>query len=59
MEGSAATLATLLTSVGSVFTAFTGYIGDIATIIINNPLLLLGACIPFVFAVVSLVKRFV
>ena len=56
---STATLATLLTSVGSVFTAFTGYIGDVADIIVNNPLLLLGACIPFVFAVISLVKRFI
>lgn len=57
MEG--ASLPTLLASVGSVFTAFIGYIGDVTDIIVSNPLLLLGVCVPFVFTVVGLVKRFI
>ena len=53
-----ATLATVLTDVGSVFTSFIGYIGSVCAAIIDNPLLLLGFSIPFVFAIVTLVKKF-
>lgn len=56
MEG-ATTLSTLLENVGSVFTSFTGYVGSICETIAGQPLLLLGFCVPFVFAIISLVKR--
>ena len=51
------TLSTLLTDVGSVFTSFIGYVSSICEAIAGAPLLLLGFCVPFVFAIVSLVKR--
>ena len=51
------TLQSVLTDVGSVFTALIGYVADICETIVANPLLLLGATIPFAFAIVSFVKR--
>lgn len=51
------TLSTLLTDVGSVFSSFIGYVSSICEAIAGSPLLLLGFCVPFVFAIVSLVKR--
>lgn len=51
------TLDSVLTSIGSVFSSFIGYIGSICQAIAGNPLLLLGFCVPFVFAIISLVKR--
>ena len=53
----AMTLSGLLTAVGSVFTALIGYVGDICTAITDQPVLLLGFAIPFVFAVVAFVRR--
>ena len=44
------TLSTLLTDVGSVFNSFIGYVSSICEAIA-------GFCVPFVFAIVSLVKR--
>ena len=53
----ATTLSTVLTDVGSVFTSFIGYVGSVCETIVSNPLLLLGFCVPFVFAIITLVKR--
>ena len=53
----ATTLSTVLTNVGSVFTSFIGYVGSVCETIVSNPLLLLGFCVPFVFAIITLVKR--
>lgn len=51
------TLSTVLTDIGSVFTALIGYVGNVCTTIVSQPLLLIGFCIPFAFAIVSFVKR--
>lgn len=51
------TLTSVLTDIGSVFTAMVGYVGDICKTIVDNPLLLVGFCIPFGFAIVSFVKK--
>ena len=51
------TLETVLTDIGSVFTALIGYVGDVCETIIGNPVLLLGFCIPFSFAIVKFVKK--
>ena len=51
------TLETVLTDIGSVFTALIGYVGDVCETIVGNPVLLLGFCIPFSFAIVKFVKR--
>jgi len=51
------TLATILENIGTVFTSFVGYVGSVCETIVQNPLLLVGFCIPFVFAIISLVKR--
>lgn len=51
------TLSSVLTDVGSVFESFIGYVGSICEAIAGSPLLLLGFCVPFVFAIVSLVRR--
>ncbi len=51
------TLSTVLTDIGSVFTSLIGYVGSVCEAIVGNPLLLVGFCIPFAFAVVSFVKR--
>ncbi len=53
----AATLSSILTDIGSVFTALIGYVSNICSTIVENPLLLIGFCIPFAFAIVSFVKR--
>lgn len=51
------TLSSVLTDIGSVFTALIGYVSNVCSTIVSNPLLLLGFCIPFAFAIVSFVKR--
>lgn len=51
------TLSTVLTDIGSVFTSMIGYVGSICETIVSQPLLLIGFCIPFAFAIVSFVKR--
>ena len=51
------TLSSVLANVGSVFTSFVGYVGDVCETIVYNPILLLGFCVPFVFAIIKLVKR--
>ena len=51
------TLQSVLTDIGSVFTALIGYVGKVCETIVGNPLLLLGFCIPFAFAIVKFVKR--
>ena len=51
------TLASVLADIGSVFTALIGYVGDVCETIVSNPVLLLGFCIPFAFAIVKFVKR--
>lgn len=51
------TLSSVLTDIGSVFTAMIGYVGNVCETIVGNPLLLLGFCIPFAFAIVKFVKR--
>ena len=51
------TLASVLTDIGSVFDALIGYVGDVCETIVGNPLLLLGFCIPFAFAITRFVKR--
>lgn len=57
MEGTTTTLATVLTDIGSVFTSLIGYVGKVCETIVQNPLLLIGFCIPFAFAIVHFVKR--
>lgn len=54
---STVTLSSVLTDIGSVFTALIGYVGNVCTTIVSQPLLLIGFCIPFAFAIVSFVKR--
>ena len=51
------TLSSVLESIGTVFTALIGYVGSICETIVGNPLLLIGFCIPFAFAIVSFVRR--
>lgn len=51
------TLASVLTDIGSVFTSMIGYVGSVCETIVGNPLLLIGFCIPFAFAIVHFVKR--
>ena len=51
------TLQSVLTDIGSVFTSLIGYVGDICETIVGNPVLLIGFCIPFAFAIVKFVKR--
>ena len=51
------TLASVLTDVGSVFTSMIGYVGSVCQAIVGNPLLLIGFCIPFAFAIVHFVKK--
>lgn len=51
------TLASVLSDVGTVFQSLIGYVGSICETIVSNPLLLIGFCIPFAFAIVSFVKR--
>lgn len=51
------TLSTVLTDVGSVFTSMIGYVGSVCQAIVDNPLLLIGFCIPFVFAIITFVKK--
>lgn len=51
------TLATVLTDIGSVFTSLIGYVADVCQTIVSNPVLLIGFCIPFAFAIVKFVKR--
>ncbi|MGN1342154.1 MAG: hypothetical protein ACI4VL_02875 [Bacilli bacterium] len=51
------TLTSVLTDIGSVFTSLIGYVSNICETIVSNPLLLIGFCIPFAFAIVSFVKR--
>lgn len=51
------TLATALTDIGSVFTSMIGYVGSVCETIVGNPLLLIGFCIPFAFAIVHFVKK--
>ncbi len=51
------TLASVLTDIGSVFTSMIGYVGSMCETIVGNPLLLIGFCIPFSFAIVTFVKR--
>lgn len=51
------TLASVLTDIGSVFTSMIGYVGNVCETIVGNPVLLIGFCIPFAFAIVKFVKR--
>lgn len=51
------TLSSVLTDIGSVFTSMIGYVGSICETIVGQPLLLIGFCIPFAFAIVSFVKK--
>lgn len=51
------TLANVLENIGSVFTALVGYVADVCETIVANPILLVGFCIPFAFAIVSFVKK--
>lgn len=51
------TLTSVLTDIGSVFTSMIGYVGSICQAIVGNPLLLVGFCIPFAFAIVKFVRR--
>ena len=51
------TLSSVLTDIGSVFTSMIGYVGSVCEAIVGNPLLLIGFCIPFAFAIVSFVKK--
>ena len=57
MEGATTTLATVLSNIGSVFTSLIGYVGSVCETIVQQPLLLIGFCIPFAFAIVHFVKR--
>lgn len=56
-DAATVTLSSVLTDIGSVFTALIGYVGNVCTTIVSQPLLLIGFCIPFAFAIVSFVKR--
>ena len=53
----ATTLSDVLTNIGSVFNSLISYVGDVCETIVSNPLLLIGFCIPFAFAIVKFVKR--
>lgn len=57
MEGATTTLTTVLSNIGSVFTSLIGYVGSVCETIVQQPLLLIGFCIPFAFAIVHFVKR--
>lgn len=57
MQVAEITLSSILTDVSSVFQAMIGFVTSICTTIVSNPLLLLGFCIPFCFAIIKLVKR--
>ena len=51
------TLSDVLTNIGSVFTSLIGYVSDVCEPIVSNPLLLIGFCIPFAFAIVHFVRK--
>lgn len=51
------TLTSVLTDIGSVFTSMIGYVGSVCETIVSNPLLLIGFCTPFAFAIVHFVKK--
>lgn len=51
------TLSTVLTDIGSVFTSMIGYVGSVCETIVSQPLLLIGFCVPFAFAIVHFVKK--
>lgn len=51
------TLSSVLENIGSVFTALIGYVGSVCQTIVNNPLLLIGFCMPFAFGIVHFVKK--
>ena len=51
------TLSSVLTDIGSVFTSMIGYVGSVCETIVSQPLLLIGFCIPFAFAIVHFVKK--
>lgn len=55
--GDVSTLSTVLGNVSTVFSSFIGFVSSICQTITDNPLLLLGFCVPFVFAIISLVKK--
>lgn len=52
----ATTLATYLADIGTVFTALTGWVGDVISLIMTNPVLLVGTVIGFAFTAVHLFK---
>ena len=57
MELLTITLESVLTDIGSVFSSLIGYVSNVCETIVGNPLLLIGFCIPFAFAIVKFVKR--
>lgn len=57
MELLTITLEGVLTDIGSVFSSLIGYVSNVCETIVGNPLLLIGFCIPFAFAIVKFVKR--
>ena len=56
-DGVTTSLADVLSNIGTVFTSLIGYVGSICETIVGQPLLLIGFCIPFAFAIISFVRR--
>lgn len=56
MKEATTTLATYLANIGTVFTSLTGWVGDIVSVIMDNPVLLVGCTIGFSFTAVRLFK---
>lgn len=51
------TLATFMTDVGSMFTTAMAWVGDVATTIMENPILLASAAVGFIGLGIGLYKR--
>ncbi|MBQ8669461.1 hypothetical protein IJ472_06750 [bacterium] len=56
-EVTTVTISTILDSVGDIFTAAIGWVGNVATTIVENPILLVFTVIPLVGLGVGLFRR--
>lgn len=56
MQEAVSTLATYLGDIGTVFTSMTGWVGDVITMIMDNPVLLVGCTLGFGFTAIRMFK---
>jgi len=56
LQEAVSTLSTFLGDIGTVFTSMTGWVGDVISLVMDNPVLLVGCTIGFAFTAVRLFK---